>query len=129
MGGRMIMKTFIPGILCLALLHTVAFAQDDAKPAPKKEAKSDKKEATKEKKKAPATPRDEATALKEFKADMKKMKEWVKSQKEKETNPAAGMRMITEIQSKMADVRTDGLPEDLSTPFNEMNELLGKMAS
>jgi len=129
MGGRMFTKTLFPLVLCLALSPVAAFAQDDDKPAPKKEAKTDKKESTKEKKKAPVTPRNEETALKEFKGDMKKVKEWAESQKKDAANPAAGMRMILQMSEKMSAVRTDGLPEDLATGFTEMSKLIGKMAS
>jgi len=126
-----IAKTLRPRILiqaiCLALLNGAASAQDD-QPAPKSDSPAAEKEASKEKK-PQVTPRDEATALKEFKADMLKIKEWTESQdKDDEANPAAGIRKITEIASRMGKVRTDGLPEDIAKPMKRMNTLLSKMA-
>jgi hypothetical protein len=112
--------------LCVALLSTSVAIAQDAKPKSKTRPAAEKD--TAKKSKPPVEARDEETALKEFKADVKKIKAWAESQKDPEGDPVAGILKINEMAAKISEVRTDGLPEDLATPFQEMTDVVGKMA-
>ena len=118
--------------LCLAAGIAFAFAPSalvaqGKKPAAEKKAapvEEEKEEA------APATPRSEAAALKEFKADMGAIKTWTVAQQLKaKTNPMAGLKMIGEMNTKIAKVRTDGLPDDLASQYKKMSAIIKKMAA
>lgn len=99
--------------LGLLLSSTSAPAQDAAAPE----------------KTEPATPRDEATALKEFKASMGGIKQWMQvQQKAAAQNPLAGLEMLKEMSGKVGKVSTDGLPEDLKKEFVAFQDLLRQMA-
>lgn len=108
------------GVLCLvaglavSLTPVAAFAQ---KAGNKEEA-------------VPAKTRDKETALKEFKADMGVMKKWMKKQEAKaKENPLTGLKLIKQLDAKIAAVKVDGLPSDLSADFKKMQEITSKMAA
>ena len=108
----------------LGLLCTTATAPaQEAKPAT---GKKDPVEAPA----VPAVPRSEATALKEFKSEMGVLKTWVLAQqKAAKQNPMAGLKLIQEMATKIAKVRTDGLPADLGSEFKNFTGLIKQMAA
>lgn len=118
--------------LCLAagvglFLSPSSLTAQEKKPAAEKKAEPADEEKPDA---APATPRSETVALKEFKSDMGALKKWTQAEKEKaKSNPMAGLKLIGEMNTKVAKVRTDGLPEDLSTQYKKMADVMKRMAA
>lgn len=109
------------------LAAAAAFVFSLSLPAQRLLAQDDKAE--KEESAEATEPRDQETALKEFKADMAALKKWVAEQKEaSESNPMVGLKLIQLMDARIKKIRTDGLPADLGTEFKTMTGLIGKMA-
>lgn len=117
--------------LCLAAGLTFTFAPTSASAQSKKAAAARKDAKAGEKEDAaPVTPREAGPALEEFKADMAKLKKWSNAQEAKaKENPLNGLRMLTEMSSRLNKVRTDGLPEDLEREYKIMAGVVTKMAA
>jgi|GEM_PF-5328595 len=105
-----------------------SFAQSKKAAADKKPAKEAPAEEAKEET-PPVTPRDEETALKEFKTDMAALKKWSNEQEAKaKANPVIGLKMIKTMSEKINKVRTDGLPTEIASEYKTMGGIISKMA-
>jgi hypothetical protein len=72
---------------------------------------------------------DEKTAIANFKADIETVGKWMdEKQKSKPADPLAAMGLMNEMVGKVRGIRTEGLPADLKTAWDETSVLFGEMA-
>ena len=102
---------------------TAAFAQNTAPPAPLPAAENQPSKDTT----AAQKPREQATALKEFEADMKEIKKWMDAETAKDkTSVTRVLKLVPELVKKFSALRTDGLPEELSGGLEKMTKSFSK---
>jgi hypothetical protein len=78
----------------------------------------------------PQKPRDQATALKEFEAEMKEIKKWTGKQNEDDkTNITKVIMALPELTRKLSAVRTDDLPVDIASCMERLPKSFRKLAA
>jgi hypothetical protein len=120
-------------LLLLALAAStlsVAPALAQAAPAAAEKKPAAKTDSSNSKPSTPQTPRDQATALKEFEAEMKAIRNWTEEQTEKDkTNIARTIKLMPELVDKISAVRTDALPGEMVSGMQGMTKVFKEIAA
>lgn len=76
----------------------------------------------------PPAANDEKTAIANFKSEVESVGKWIdEKQKTPPTGPAEGMAMMRDIIARLKSIKTDGLPADLKSAWDEMSVILSDM--